>query len=391
MAEAGRSNRPEPTIFPAFFNEIGSKTVPSASDKKLPTLQGKLSTRAKMSEVTPTQEGIVAKSGQALSSCHALPFSNAPIEGGKHTLSDLSLPFTPEELSHYVERRNIGLAHKSCDWIIRAARNFWSATRGIISRQTLEQFLTMTLTKYKSYWSHGKQLTFAKAFLKYLTKIKLDNGYYAFELFLDRPKTLKERKRVTSRIITKDDIENILSHIRKSEQNGNISHNRALRYAAFVVFGAYTGQRSLATTSKLTVGQFRNALTSEKPVLCVKSSQDKIRMEHYVPLHPYVTGALRPLLNGRTDDEAMFGYNSFNHWIKRQKIPLSRVASHFVLGDLRKFAEQYGDVIQWDQSNRAYILTHGVSGVEWTHYRHPLPEYVYNVYMKYWRDVCFIL
>jgi hypothetical protein len=79
----------------------------------------------------------------------------------------------------------------------------------------------------------------------------------------------------------------------------------------------------------------------------------------------------------------MFTYNSFNMWIKRQKIPLTRTTSHFVLGDLRKFAEQYGDIIQWDhgdiiqwdQSNRAHVLTHGVSGVEWVHYRHPLPEY----------------
>ena len=53
-------------------------------------------------------------------------------------------------------------------------------------------------------------------------------------------------------------------------------------------------------------------------------------------------------------------------------------SSHFVLGDLRKFAEQYGDIIQWNESNRAYILTHGVSGVEWSHYKHPLPEYVYD-------------
>jgi len=35
-------------------------------------------------------------------------------------------------------------------------------------------------------------------------------------------------------------------------------------------------------------------------------------------------------------------------------------------------------------------LTHGVSGVEWSHYKHPLPEYVYEVYMKYWNDVCFV-
>ena len=126
--------------------------------------------------------------------------SNERTEANKYSLSSLILPFTLEELSYYVERRNMGLAHKSRDWIIRPARDFWSATGGRISQHTLEQFFSTTLTKYKSYWSHGKLLAFSKAFLKYLTKIKLDNRYYAFEIFLDRPKTLKERKRVTSRI-----------------------------------------------------------------------------------------------------------------------------------------------------------------------------------------------
>jgi integrase len=209
-------------------------------------------------------------------------------------------------------------------------------------------------------------------------------------VFLDRSKALRERKNITSRIITKEDIENILNYIRKSQRDGSISYYRALQYVAFVVFGAYTGQRSLATISKLSVGQFRDVLKSEKPVLHVKSSQDKIKMEHYVPLHPRVVDVLRPLLDGQKDDELMFAYNSFNQWIKRQKIPLSRISGHFVLGDLRKFAEQYGDIIQWDQSNRAYILTHGISGVEWSHYRHPLPENVYDVYMQYWKDVCFV-
>jgi len=36
-------------------------------------------------------------------------------------------------------------------------------------------------------------------------------------------------------------------------------------------------------------------------------------------------------------------------------------------------------------------LTHGVRGVEWSNYRHPLPEHVYDVYMKYWADVRFQL
>jgi len=76
-------------------------------------------------------------------------------------------------------------------------------------------------------------------------------------------------------------------------------------------------------------------------------------------------------------------------WVKRQKIPMSRFQGHFVLGDLRKLCEQHGDTIGWNQSNRAYILTHGVSGIDWTHYKHPLPENVYDIYMRYWADVRF--
>jgi hypothetical protein len=153
------------------------------------------------------------------------------------------------------------------------------------------------------------------------------------------------------------------------------------------LFGAYTGQRSEATIAKLTVGQFREALADDKPVLLVDSSQDKIRMSHYVPLIPRVVEALKPLLVGRDNDKLMFTHGSFLNWIKRQQIPMSRLKGHFVLGDLRKFAEQHGDVIQWDQSNRAYILTHDVSGVSWSHYRNPLPGPVYDVYVRYWGDV----
>jgi hypothetical protein len=46
-------------------------------------------------------------------------------------------------------------------------------------------------------------------------------------------------------------------------------------------------------------------------------------------------------------------------------------------------------IIQWDQSNRAYIVTHGVNGVDWKHYKHPLPENVYGVYTRCWKDVKF--
>jgi hypothetical protein len=120
----------------------------------------------------------------------------------------------------------------------------------------------------------------------------------------------------------------------------------------------------LAITAKLTIGQFREALQSNKPCVEVQSSQDKIKMQHYVPLHPQVIEAIQPSLAGKSDDLEMFEYNSLVMWIKRQQIPLTRIDSHFVLGDLRKFTEQYGNIIRWDQSNRAYIMTHGVSGID---------------------------
>ena len=99
------------------------------------------------------------------------------------------------------------------------------------------------------------------------------------------------------------DLDVNLSRSLSREQKGEISTQRASQYTVFVTFGAYTGQRSNATMVKLTVGQYREALQHEKPCIRVGSSQDKVRLEHYTPLHRQVIDALRPLLNGRDDDD----------------------------------------------------------------------------------------
>jgi len=44
------------------------------------------------------------------------------------------------------------------------------------------------LNKYQSERSKGKMLAFSKAFFTYLTKIKLDTRYHAFEVFLEQSK-----------------------------------------------------------------------------------------------------------------------------------------------------------------------------------------------------------
>ena len=299
----------------------------------------------------------------------------------------LLLSFTFSELDEYATHRSEGLADKSQDWIIRASQALWESTKGEISHQSVTALRTFALEKYQSADSHSKVLSFARSFLKFLATTKAEPRYQTFAPYLELPKTVKERKSVTSRIVTKEDINNGLQHVAKAERGGKISPERAAQYSALVLFGAYAGQRSEATMAKLTVGQFREAMAADKPVLLVESSQDKVRMSHYVPLHSRVVEALKPLLVGRDDDELMFTHSSFLQWTKRQKIPMSHFKGHFVLGDLRKFAEQYGDIIQWDESNRAYILTHGVSGIAWSHYNHPLPEQVYSVYMKFWQDI----
>jgi len=90
----------------------------------------------------------------------------------------------------------------------------------------------------------------------------LDTRYRAYEPFLEGLKVLKEQKRVTNRIVTKEDTESVLIYVARAELEDRISFNQA--------------QRSMATTSKLTVAQFREALKMDKPVL-ITAKQCKIK------------------------------------------------------------------------------------------------------------------
>jgi len=83
--------------------------------------------------------------------------------------------------------------------------------------------------------------------------------------------------------------------------------------------------------------------------------------------------------------EPIFEHLSFQLWLRYTEVQLRYGGARIVNGDLKKCCEQHSDIIQWDQSNRADIMTHGVSGIDWMHYKHPLPENVYDAYMKYWK------
>jgi hypothetical protein len=297
------------------------------------------------------------------------------------------LPFAAQDLNEYLTLRATGLTRKTVTWLKKAAELFWYSTEGIVSVATTRRLRDYVLAKYMDTYAKRKVLGFTRAFLRYMSKIRFDERYIAFDLFLELPRAVKERKHVTSRIVTKEDVDNILSAIKQAYCIGDIDSNHYLNYTALVLFGAFTGQRPLATIAKLTVGQFREALKTSTPVLDVPPHCDKIKMQHYWPLHPQVAKAMLPILKDRHDDDCVFKQLSFQLWLRHNGVRLMHGGARIVNGDLRKFAEQYGDVIGGDQSNRAYILTHGVSGVEWAHYRHPLPENVYSTYMKSWKNV----
>jgi integrase len=302
-------------------------------------------------------------------------------------MSDLALAFTLEDLQGYLTLRAAGLTRKTVIWLEKAAELLWNVTRGIVSVLTMRRLRDHVLRKYKDTYAKRKVLGFARAFLRYMSKISFDERFATFDLFLELPRAVKERKHVTSRIVTKEDVENVLKAIEQAFSIGRIDNEHYLNYKAIVLFGAFTGQRPLATIARLTARQFEQAIKMNKPVIDVLPWQDKIRMQHYCPLHPQVIEAIKSVLEGRRDDERIFEQLSFQEWLKYTNIRLLHGGARIVNGDLRKFCEQHGDIIQWDQSNKNYIMTHGVSGVDWRFYKHPLPEHVFDVYMHYWADV----
>jgi len=120
----------------------------------------------------------------------------------------------------------------------------------------------------------------------------MDIRYSNFSICLELARSVKERKMITQRIVTLKDISNVLAYIKKAYEDGSLDEYRYQHYTAFILFGAYTGTEEYGYYLKINSWAINSALGSEKPVLLVKSSQDKIRMEHYVPIHPGIVDLL---------------------------------------------------------------------------------------------------
>jgi len=109
-------------------------------------------------------------------------------------------------LNGYLTLRAAGLSPKTITWLKKSAELFWNATKGIVSVSTLQNLRNNVLAKYRDIDAKRKVLQFARAFLRYMSKISFDQRFAAFDLFLQLPRSVKEQKRVTGRIITKADV-----------------------------------------------------------------------------------------------------------------------------------------------------------------------------------------
>lgn len=315
--------------------------------------------------------------------------ASKPQESTQPTL----LRFSQDELNTYVKSRKEGLAPNSLYWLDTAAAAIWELTGGEISQTSLSALKTYVLGKYKSITNRRKVIGFTIAFLRYLGTVRLDPAtYQSFSVYLELPKMVKVRRMTTERIIRREDVVEVLRRIDAAEREGSIAPENIRNYCALTLLAAYTGMRP-STIQRINIGQFRAALKEEKPYLDVLAEQEKNKTQHPIPIHKVALAAAKAVLEHDlegTDDAKpfFFKFNSYETWLRHQKVPLPRVRdkakAHLRLSDYRKFTTQYGDSIGWDAENSKIVLAHGLRGVEYEHYKHFYPEDVYDVYLRAW-------
>lgn len=313
-------------------------------------------------------------------------FSNSNSNLGKN-LSYIELHFTHDELQFYLDNRKRNLSQCSYYWIDTAGLLLWQFTEGTINQKKCEAFRCFILTHYQSKCTWDKNLGFFMAFLKYLGKLYMNPLYLSFSLFVEKPHIVKTRMLSNQRHIGVQDLNNLFNQITIHYKSGKLPYANYINYLAFVGFGAYTAQRMWSTMKKVTVGMFREALKDKDcPVMLIPPDMDKIRYEHYCPIHAALVPLLKEAIKGRKSNELMFKYIAFDSWLGRNPVKLTQIKGLFKPSDLRKFGEQYGDEIEWNSVNRAHIMSHDISLISFKHYKSFTPQLVFKIYMRAWKD-----
>jgi hypothetical protein len=292
--------------------------------------------------------------------------------------------FSTESLNFYTEFQCHGLSMSSLRTIRRVLYYFFTQTEGNISKETLLNLSHTVWNDDKHSYSHKHKLyVYITGFIKYLAQELDDVDLETMLRYFRKPKTRREVKVTTSRIIVTEDIKRVIDVLSLSK---SLDESQKLRHITFILFLAYGGQRPM-TAERITAGQFKLALAQNPPVLTVLASQDKVKMEHYCPLHPVLIPYLTKLIEGKSDDERVFSVNAMRLWLYGCPQSLTKTVGRLRTMDLRKFFEQKSDELGFTDAHKNLMMSHGCSSINWTSYKGFLPEVVYARYIEKWGDV----
>jgi uracil DNA glycosylase len=118
----------------------------------------------------------------------------------------------------------------------------------------------------------------------------------------------------------------------------------------------------------------------------MEAEQDKNRIAHWVPLHQEIIKNLKLLLNEDTSEKPL-SWKRCNIYL-RKNVHVSISSRHpFTLSDTRKFFEQESDRLKMDERILRYITTHGITGVDWKHYKAFSRDTILKEYKRVWDKV----
>ncbi|MFZ1898066.1 hypothetical protein [Methanoregula sp.] len=294
-----------------------------------------------------------------------------------------SFEFKEQDLKDFTALNTIGRCKGTIRVIDQVFDYLMDYTQGILNKKILIAMNTDIMQNKYSYSSKKKFYQYICKFIRYLAESRDNPMISALVMYMRMPKVRREIKLMTPRIMVTEDVQEAIAKI---HSNPLVQDDRKRHYTGLLLFLAYSGQRP-TTVSRLTVGQFRKALAANPNVLIVESWQDKIRMAHYVPLHPVLIPYLTDMIKDRANSERMFSTFGLQTYLVRHPMPLHKIQGTLDLKDMRKLFEQKSDELGFTDANKNYIMSHGVSSINWTSYKAFLPENIYRVYMKYWGNV----
>jgi len=239
--------------------------------------------------------------------------------------------FSKSDIEQYMSLKCYALSKKSYNWINKILNDFYSFSQGSIQKLKLIDYAQHLFIKYPAYPTRHKHFVYIRNFITHLSKTRDEPFISSLLVYFEMPKVRREMKLLTSRIIIQDDICNVLRVVQLSSLQIQTKQN----YACAILFLAYSGQRVI-TGCRITVQQIRDALNQSPPVLTIQPRQDKLRFEHYVPLHPATIPYLIQVIGGKSSNECLFSYEGLKQWLSRNPVPLSHTNGDFTIKGFQK-------------------------------------------------------